>query len=364
MKYVFVLVSLFFAIHSVLATEAVDVAVGDRFGCSLYKDGAVYCWGQFPVEGQEKAPFIAARIEDLPSAISIAAGRFGACAVDNKGALRCWGIDYQRSAKEDAPIASMKPFLVEGLPPVKSVTLGFIHMCALSTEGEVWCWGENPCGELGCGDKTRKIKPVKVVLPMPAISVSAGVNNTCAVLKSGQATCWGTDNPTMPGKPFIYETTEPVFLDPVKVGLFKQVSNGRNFACGITTKGKVTCWGSNIMGQIGTEKPRLGPGKVGIGEVDSVSKVDDLDSGYFGACAVAKGQVVCWGESTEYSAPEPIPGIVKATRVGIATSSFACVVDEGRVKCWGQGFAEDMKTTLTTGMDPDHPVIVPGLPTR
>jgi alpha-tubulin suppressor-like RCC1 family protein len=356
--------------RAAFAAEAVDVAVSEYFGCALYQDGAVYCWGHFPVEGHDEPPFRAKRIENLPAAVSVATGRFGACAVDKSGGLWCWGFDYQRSVRKDDFIASMKPFAVEGLPPVQRATLGYSHICAISHDGEAWCWGENPCGELGCGDKQSKSEPLRVILPARVRAISAGINNTCAVLESRKLACWGSDNPTRQGQPFVYESTLPVFLDPGKVGLFDDVANGRNFACGIRDDGRVTCWGSNIMGQLGTKKPRIGHSAVGIREVQQIRKADDLDADYFYTCAATKGRVYCWGNITFASqaglglggtTPEPVSGISRATRVGIGPS-FACAVDAGRVLCWGREHHEGTHTAVIDGMRPDRPVPVPGLP--
>ena len=349
MQYVAFLLCIVFLIRCAEAAQAIDVSVSQGLGCGVYDDGSVYCWGDFPRLASDEA----IRITELPPAVSIATGRFGGCAIDHQSLVRCWGLDYQRSVAEGKNIVSMKPFPVHGLPRVKSVSLGFGHFCALSLEGEIWCWGDNPCGEIGCGDKEFKPSPVQVALPLPAISLSTGVNNTCAVLNTGQVSCWGSDNPTRSGMPFVYESTEPIFLDPFVVGLFKQVANGRNFACGITVRSKVTCWGSNIMGQIGAKEPRISGGLSGIGEVDNIDDAVDLDASYFFACAVEQGKVICWGNPSSVGKTGVVEGIENATRVGAGTQ-FACAVDAGSIKCWGQPLYE--------GMSPTNPVSVPGLP--
>jgi alpha-tubulin suppressor-like RCC1 family protein len=370
MKFPMMLAACVLIFRTAFASEAIDVAVFEYIGCALYEDGAVYCWGHFPVEGHDVPPFRAKRIESLPPAVSVAAGRFGACAVDEKAVLWCWGADYQRSVRENRYIASMEPFMVEGLPPIRAATLGYNHMCALSRDGEVWCWGENPRGEVGSGDQKPKGEPFQVMLPEPAQSVSAGINNTCAVLESHQVACWGSDNPTRQGRAFVYESTKPVFLDPAQFGLFDNVANGRNFACGIRNDGRVTCWGSNVMGQLGTTKPRVGQGVWGVGDVRDVRRAEDLDADYFYACAVTNGRVYCWGNVTFADQPRPglggtvpaqVSGITGATRVGIGPI-FACAVDAGRVLCWGLQYEEGTQTAVIEGMRPDKTVLVPGLP--
>ncbi|WP_343116735.1 hypothetical protein [Ostreiculturibacter nitratireducens] len=348
------------------AAEVIDIDVAEAHGCALYDDGAVWCWGDFP--GTElELPFSAWPVDGLPAAKTIATGRFGACAVDHGGDLWCWGFDLQRSLRNDDFTMTLEPFRIDGLPRVKAVDLGFVHYCAISIAGEVWCWGDNPCGELGCGDREPRVDPTRVLYVLGARAVSAGVNNTCVVLWSGQLSCWGSDNPTMVGKPFIYESSEPLLFDMDAAGPFRTVSNGRNFACGILTSGEVTCFGSNIMGQIGTEEPRLGEGWSGIGEVDGITKAEDLDTSYFNACAVQGGKVICWGaplftpvEVGEMAQlPKEVPGIEGATRVALGPV-FGCAVTGGRVMCWGT--AELFGSPLIKGMTPDQAAPVPGLP--
>ncbi len=351
--------------NSAAATVAVDVDVSDSRACVLYDDGAVFCWGD-PLS-EDVPPFTAEKVDGLPPAKSIAVGRFGACAIDGTGGLWCWGIDLQRTLRNEKLVHSTSPFKVEGVPEVKEVDLGFVHMCVLSHAGQVWCWGQNPCGEIGCGDKEPHADPTRVPSVYAAKSLSTGINNTCVVYGINELSCWGSDNPTQEGNPFIYETTEPVQLSINFFGAMKSVANGRNFACGIRTSGEVTCWGSNIMGQLGTVEPRLREGWVGIGEVDGITDARDLDASYFNACAVDKGRVVCWGaplfpglaEESMSQPPTAIPVIRNATRVALGTL-FGCAIDDGRVVCWGEEEVEGMP--VIEGMRRDKPVAVPGLP--
>lgn len=350
-----------------VAADAVDVDVSEFLGCALYDDGGVYCFGQFP--GQEfEQPIIAQKVLGLPPAASIATGRFGACAIEISGLLWCWGLDYQRSERSQELVLSNRPFQVEGLPKVRAVDMGFNHICAISVSQEAWCWGMNTCGEVGCGHSDPVPEPKKVPYSEGVQHISAGVNNTCATFSGGELVCWGTDNPTQPGRPFIYESPDPTLLHEEYFGKMGQVSNGRNFACGIRRGGEVTCWGSNIMGQLGTETPRLSEGAIGIGEVEGVTDAKDIDASYFNACAVQNSQVICWGaplfkSTSEAGAmsqpPTPVTGIEGATSVSLAPP-FGCAVASGQVMCWGEEEFEGKP--LIEGMTPTNPVVVPGMP--
>lgn len=349
---------------TVIAADAIDVDVSDWHGCALYDSGEVYCFGQI-VGNEFELPFAAYQIPDLPPAVSIATGRFGGCAIDGPGDLWCWGLDFQRSYRREEGIVSNIPFQVEGLPKVKSVAMGYGHICAISKSNEAWCWGENVCGEVGCGHTDVVPEPAKVPNSEGVQFISAGVANTCATFLGGELVCWGSDNPTRPGDPFIYESPDPLYFHKEYFGELTAVSNGRNFACGIQRSGEVTCWGSNIMGQLGTENLRQGMDPVGIGEVDGITAAVDIDADYFNACAIERGKVICWGAplfaaSDQMSQrPTLVEGLTGATRVALGPQ-FGCAVAEGEVLCWG--YADFEGKPIIDGMTPNRPVRVPGMP--
>ncbi len=351
---------------SARGAEAIDVDVSNWHGCALYDSGDVYCFGQI-VGNEFELPFTAYQVPELPPAVSIATGRFGGCSIDGPGRLWCWGYDFQRSHRSNKEIVSNIPFQVEGLPAVKSVAMGYAHICAITRSQEAWCWGGNACGEVGCGHEEPVSEPTKVPYSEGVQFISAGVNNTCATFPAGELVCWGSDNPTISGKPFIYESSEPLYLHKEYFGELASVSNGRNFACGIQLSGEITCWGANLMGQLGTETLREGMGSIGIGEVDGITSAVDIDADYFNACAIERREVICWGAplfGTSENMSQPptrVIGLSGATRVALGPQ-FGCAVLDGKVLCWGYaGFEGE---AIIEGMTPENPVPVPGMPDR
>lgn len=356
--------------------KAVDVAVASDSACALYKSGEVYCWGDLPVYEADSLPFEAWKVEGIPPADSISIGRFGACAISAKGDLWCWGLDLQTTVRQKATELPSKPFKVAGLPPVKEVDFGYVHQCALGRDdGGLWCWGYNPEGELGTGDKESRADPEQVNLPRPVETFSTGTNNTCAILTYGEAACWGTDMPGGGGgieRSIVIGSLVPVFLDIKDVGLFTQIANGRNFMCAIRkpkrtlfgTRRGITCWGSNIFRQLGTDHPKLPTPVGGIGDVDRIKGASDIDATYFQVCAVEKGEVLCWGHHDSFvagegKAPWKQASLTNATRVGIG-ENYACAVENGKVLCWGSRLKDG--GDLIEGMDDQTAVPVPGLP--
>lgn len=345
------------------AERAIDLDLGPFHGCALYDTGEVYCWGDAP--GQTpRLPVAASRVEGLPPVWALATGNLGSCAIDRDGALWCWGVDVTQSLETQSFVTSDKPVAIRGLPRVHSVAMGYSHICAIAdVTREVWCWGSNDCGEVGCGDTEPRSLPTKVPYVAGATSISAGVNNTCVVFGGGQLSCWGSDNPTRQGDPFVFETTEPILFASHAIPPLASVSNGRNFSCGIGTDGRVTCWGSNIMGQIGTREPRLGLPFSGIGEVDGLDRATDVDASYFGACAVQDGDVHCWGNVHHAKSGGDYADVTmrefgSAEKIGVG-AAYSCAVVDGRVLCWGR--PKD-GTAAIPGMSLAVAVPVPGLP--
>lgn len=368
------------------AAEPVDLSAGEVHACALYEDGAVYCWGEVPGDEALELPFTAWRVSDLPPAVAIASGRLGSCAISAAQELWCWGLDYQRSARANSFLGGLKPFLVENLPPVTDVAIGFGHNCALSEAGEVWCWGGNFHGEVSKEENTSIGEPVKIPFLNHVIDISAGVNGSCALLSHGKAVCWGSDNPTMPGVPFIYESRTPVYFDLQQFGRLSAIESGRNFTCGISLEGQVTCWGSNIFSQLGTASPRVPIRTGGIGEVEGIEAATDIDASYFAACAVQHGKVICWGlplyelakpatdwegntpplrkPGEDFLPPHTLSGIEQASRVAVG-EFFVCVINAGKVLCLAPpapAGKNGAPREFLPGAQIDHAVPVPGLP--
>ena len=325
--------------------RATQIAAGPAQACAVSEVGTVYCWGASVRENGPSVESKPVRISNLPPVRSISVNAAASCAVDLQNRVWCWGFDFQKSIRTKSASASSQAFRVEGLPPAKDVSVGWAHACVISLEGAVWCWGFNPAGELGTGDKKESWKPIQVGNLSDVTSIGTGVNNTCAVTLGDHVKCWGTDNQRGPAYAFQATTPVDIPFNP----LAKKVANGRNFACGLHGLGSVTCWGSNIFGQLGVTADNLEGSHRGVASVQGVRTATDLAAGMFSACALdTDGEVTCWGMLEDLggdSSPEVVrrktrrPTVVEGLRdveqvaVGVA---FACArVWSGSIKCWG-----------------------------
>jgi len=133
----------------------------------------------------------------------------------------------------------------------KAITTGFVHSCALTTKGAVKCWGYNGEGELGNSTTVNSSMPVDVTgLGKGVKAISSGSYFTCALTTKGAVKCWGSNTYGQLGDNTTTDSKMPVDVYGLGKGV-KAISSGSFFACALTTKGAVKCWGSNTYGQLG-----------------------------------------------------------------------------------------------------------------
>src|SRR6476469_6228733 len=112
--------------------------------------------------------------------------------------------------------------------------------------------------------------------------ISTGlISAPCAVTPDNQAYCWSNG-------------AEAAAVPVPGNTLFRRLSVGRWFTCGITTpEDALYCWGSNFEGQLGdgTTTDRAQPTRVA-----SNLRFRQVSAGSHHACAVSEDDIVyCWG---------------------------------------------------------------------
>ncbi|MCB9372637.1 MAG: hypothetical protein H6518_07625 [Microthrixaceae bacterium] len=149
--------------------------------------------------------------------------------------------------------------------------------------------------------------------------------------------------------------------------VFRSITAGGRFSCGILPPGLVKCWGANPMGQLGQEDRRnrgdaaiemgaaLAPVDLGTGRTAT-----SLSAGRNHVCAVLDdGSLKCWGnndwgklgdgrsfwmnrgdEPGEMGDAMPAVDLGtgrSAVAVSAGESSTCALLDDASVKCWGSG---------------------------
>src|SRR5205807_538671 len=124
----------------------------------------------------------------------------------------------------------------DGLEAMRRIALGVRHSCALTNYGLEYCWGDNSLGQLGAG----------------VGSVQTG------------------NTPT-------YGATD--FGVPFAMSIFQgaaQIVSGANHACILAPR--VSCWGDDSRGQLGTAAP-VPPGTTATIEPPDASEFTQLAAG-------------------------------------------------------------------------------------
>jgi alpha-tubulin suppressor-like RCC1 family protein len=148
---------------------------------------------------------------------------------------------------------------------------------------------------------------------------------------------------------------------------------GESHTCAIVS-GVVFCWGDNLYGQLGVD-PLGGATPAGNSltplEVEGLpASTSDLCSGGAHSCAVADGEVWCWGfnDSGQIAqtigehefVPQKVAGLSGTASAVSCGSRHTCAIMDGVAWCWGSNGQGRLGNGET--MNSAVPVRVTGLP--
>lgn len=181
-----------------------------------------------------------------------------------------------------------------------NLEVGFGASC-LIREGDLFCWGSNGTGQLGDGTTADRGTPAKV----------SGLTGVTAVSIGG-------------------------FLD--------KDDNYMATACAVAS-GEAYCWGAAGSGQIGngsdSQTTQTTPLKIA-----NLTDVTSIATSYAGTCAVAEGDLYCWGYGTtgqvgnggtteRVLSPTKVTGLSDVKKVAMASGSVCAIDGESDLYCWG-----------------------------
>jgi alpha-tubulin suppressor-like RCC1 family protein len=203
---------------------------------------------------------------------------------------------------------------------------------------------------LGCREDTQAPSAVEAT-PALAVtqalvfrSITAGSGYSCGVTLDDRAYCWGDNFSGELGDGTTIDRLRPVL---VAGGLhFSTVSAGDNYTCGITTLQKAYCWGWNDQGMLGdgttTDRHVPVPVKGGLAFMQ-------IRPGDRHTCGTSTNNLgYCWG-ANQYGqvgdgsnvlrrlTPSRVAGTLRFIRV-IAGGFHSCgLTTSNRAYCWGNG---------------------------
>jgi len=323
------------------------VATGDDHACALMVTGSVKCWGRNQAgqlgNGDYAETNTAGDVLNLGgSAVAITAGWGLTCALMSTATIKCWGTNGHGKLGIGSDQAdSSTPVEIPSLSGVLSVDCGTDHCCAVLDTTGGWCWGSGGQGRLGDGTDVGKNYPVQVVndlnvdatFKMGFLTVSVGNSHTCAVFSDESVWCWGDGTSGKLGINNEDSKFEPQAVVGLGPGMVRSVSAARlwgHHSCAILKdQGKVTCWGANSEGQLGTGDTVWvwTPGQRWETPVTGISGAVAIQtSSTFSCAALDNTEIWCWGSNSDGrlgNGVDPIPtgslgeGVAETTPVKV-----------------------------------------------
>jgi alpha-tubulin suppressor-like RCC1 family protein len=192
----------------------------------------------------------------------------------------------------------------------------------------------------------------------------AGGQHSCLLDRNGAAWCWGTNTLGQLG------SNGERASEPQRVGgtqRFNSLAAGRAHTCGLTDGSEAWCWGANDRGQIGdgSRVTRRSPSRISLR-----SRGVSIGVGANHACALdAGGAAWCWGANdrgqtgsgsigSDVLTPRRVAGGHRFRSLSVGWD-HACALDaEGRAWCWGSN--DDGRLGDGSDSDQASPVLVAG----
>jgi alpha-tubulin suppressor-like RCC1 family protein len=252
------------------------VQAGLDFACAL-GGGAIYCWGTNFVgeRGSTTSSPAPTRIDDglADDWVSLSVGLQHSCGIRRKSEVGtrtvwCWGANGAGRAGQ-AGAAYIKPTQVGSFDDWAEVSAGELHTCGLRA-GQLWCWG----GEASA--------PMRIGTASNLTQVSVGGELTCAVDGANQVLCGANQR----------DAGQPVAVPQALAGRWTAVAVGKDHACALPVTGKLSCWGSNGFGQLGTGGTTAATVPT---EVNSKELFVGVALGENFTCARTASKGFCWG---------------------------------------------------------------------
>jgi alpha-tubulin suppressor-like RCC1 family protein len=312
-----------------------QAAVGPKTACAVDDTQRLWCWGEAPGDGglfAAEVPIPVLKDERIVEVRLMHASNSGAspiCAKNDADKLYCWsGQDGQLlphlAAEEVLTIAGTRnhPCWISSdnvidcvseefdIPPVilalqwKTVDLNEMHGCGITLEDKLFCWGGNTYGQLGNGTTSdAPVSVAEVVTAGPWRHVSTGsflnFGHSCALETDETLWCWGV-KPQIDEDRTLHYSTYPY---PVTGGYLIDGT-----------------WAMHPQWQV-------------------------LESASYHACAIAEGDLFCWGFKQDPSIITPDITIPQPSQIGadatwtdvsLADERFCGITAEGQLYCWGQ----------------------------
>lgn len=353
--------------------------VGDQCVGADVDGGSADSGGGGEDGGDAGAPDDDASIDGGPpeSLVEVAVAGGHICGRTSAGRLLCWGNNtLGQLAQGDVAVHAAPREVDFGGATVLAVSGNALHTCATDSRSRLWCWGgDSGSGELGAPMAAAPYSsPVEVAGIGGVLHVAAGFANTC-VTSIGGARCWGRNDRGQVANETMVDVAAPgtnaratISGDPRDLENVAEIAIADRHICfRLAASRLLFCAGENTDGALGDGTTVDSAIAVQVPLTD----VTDVAAAFAQTCAVAGGEVYCWGRNdTRQTAPDDaaamilsphlVPGLTGATRVSVG-ESHACAIVSGAVRCWGSRADGRLGDGVTTGGPPAMPVEVRGI---
>lgn len=254
------------------------------------------------------------------------------------------------------------------------------HAVCRTESGSVFSWGWNAFGQLGLGSITKHVSaPARLhdlEGPKVARLLSCGQYNTAAYVERSRMGpyTWGPNYSGQLGHNYLRlgPITRPTRLDQFKTTAFAQIRLGYNHALGLTERGDLYVWGSNMHGQLGLgdTKDRTKPSRLTL---PGGGRVRSIAAGAFSSFASTEDNVTyAWGynengelglgEGYDRNSPQRLKELAgkAVTRLVCGAYHTFAVEDGGKVHGWGSNEHGQLGLGHTRGIA--APTLVEGAP--
>ncbi len=350
------------------------MAAGRYNTCAINASGELVCWGANMSgqmgDGTTGAPRSPAVVPGISGATMVGVGGIAienvqghahVCAVTGSG-LFCWGNNARGQvgtgvvqATYTSPQAISFPGVTDG-SFVAHLSLGAEHSCAIITTPDpanrLFCWGANDNGQLGVGDRNDRNVPTEVLPPdgpfsAPPIEVRTLTGHTCVRLRDGRVNCFGLNGSGQLATQDSEDRLSPVLVRGLlSLGIYSAgLAVGTSHSCvfGID-EGRVACWGSNRLGQLGQASDGGLPALQPILTNPIPEPVLGLAAGSVHTCGRTASGVYCWGDNGygQVGAPDGVLALAPRAVAELGTVDFiaagnfhTCVRAGSTHQCFG-----------------------------
>nr|WP_255216809.1 hypothetical protein [Pseudenhygromyxa sp. WMMC2535] len=180
---------------------------------------------------------------------------------------------------------------------VVEVALGSGHSCARLDSGLVQCWGADGAGQLGNGEplEDHAYPSTLTTLSNETVALSAGGGHSCALSSTGVMSCWGLDILGQLGNgDGRLDLATPAAVDALG-STFAAIAAGVSSTCAIDKDGSLWCWGGDWFEQVGDGEQFINPGSP-VALTGQSGPAIAVDAEQRVSCAlIESGEVQCWG---------------------------------------------------------------------